>query len=44
MKTAKNGGFYEHDANASEVVQEISTRTRLEYANSLKQLTLKLHL
>ena len=36
--------FYEYGANAFEAAQNISTRTPLSYANSLKQLILKLHL
>ena len=35
---------YEYGANAFEAAQNISTRTPLSYANSLKQLILKLHL
>ena len=36
IKTAKNGDIYEHDANASEAVQKISTRTLLKLCQLTK--------
>ena len=41
IKTAKNGGFYEYGANASESVQKISTRTLLELCQITKTANFK---
>ena len=41
IKTARNGGFYEYGANASEAVQKISTRTLLELCQLTKTANFK---